>query len=35
MKIKLEIEIDTDNEDDICAIEDAIKKLKEILELME
>jgi|TARA_R110000851_G_scaffold9350_3_gene34849 hypothetical protein len=35
MKIKLEFEIDTDDENDIQAIENVIEKLKEMLELMQ
>jgi hypothetical protein len=34
MKIKLEIEIDTENEQDLNTIEEVIEKLRELKELM-
>ena len=34
MKIKLEIEIDTDNEQDLNTIEEVIEKITELKELM-
>ena len=34
MKIKLEIEIDTENEQDLNTIEEVIEKLKELAEMM-
>jgi|TARA_B110000305_G_C19074673_1_gene463329 hypothetical protein len=35
MKIKIEIEIDTENKQDLNTIEEVIKKLTEIAEMME
>tara|TARA_B110000881_G_scaffold129084_1_gene113401 strand:+ start:1055 stop:1162 length:108 start_codon:yes stop_codon:yes gene_type:complete len=35
MKIKLEIEIDTENEQDLNTIEELIEKLRELKEMME
>jgi hypothetical protein len=35
MKIKIELEIDTEVEQDLNAVEDFIKKLTEIAEMME
>jgi hypothetical protein len=35
MKIKVEVEIDTENEQDIHTIEELIKKLKELVEYMQ
>mgnify|MGYP003636989489 FL=1 len=35
MKIKLEIEIDTENEQDLNTIEELIEKLAELKEMME
>tara|TARA_R110000868_G_scaffold335843_1_gene596733 strand:- start:167 stop:274 length:108 start_codon:yes stop_codon:yes gene_type:complete len=35
MKIKLEIEIDTENEQDLNTIEEVIEKLRELKETME
>jgi|TARA_B110000908_G_scaffold97564_1_gene115192 hypothetical protein len=35
MKIKLEIEIDTENEQDLNTIEEVIEKLRELKEMME
>jgi hypothetical protein len=34
VKIKLEIEIDTENEQDLNTIEEVIEKLKELAEMM-
>ena len=34
MKIKIEIEIDTENEQDLNTIEEVIKKLRELKEMM-
>ena len=34
MKIKLEIEIDTENEQDLNTIEEVIEKLRELKEIM-
>ena len=34
MKIKIEIEIDTENEQDLSAIEEVIEKITELKELM-
>tara|TARA_B110000305_G_scaffold47834_1_gene51267 strand:- start:1703 stop:1807 length:105 start_codon:yes stop_codon:yes gene_type:complete len=34
MKIKLEIEIDTENEQDLNTIEEIIEKLRELKEIM-
>jgi hypothetical protein len=35
MKIKLEIEIDTENEQDLNTIEEVIEKLRDLKEMME
>ena len=35
MKIKVEVEIDTENEQDIHTIEELIEKLKELVEYMQ
>jgi hypothetical protein len=35
MKIKIEIEIDTENEQDLNTIEDLVEKLKELAEYMQ
>jgi hypothetical protein len=35
MKIKLEIEIDTENDQDLNTIEEVIEKLRELKEMME
>lgn len=35
MKIKLEIEIDTESEQDLNTVEELIKKLKELAEYMQ
>ena len=35
MKIKLEIEIDTESEQDLNTIEEVIEKLRELKEMME
>jgi hypothetical protein len=35
MKIKLEIDIDTENEQDLTTIEEVIEKLRELKEMME
>jgi hypothetical protein len=35
MKIKIEIEIDTENEQDLNTIEEVIEKLRELKEMME
>ena len=35
MKIKLEIEIDTENEQDLNTIEEVIEKLRELKEMLE
>jgi hypothetical protein len=35
VKIKLEIEIDTENEQDLNTIEEVIEKLRELKEMME
>ena len=34
MKIKIEIEIDTENEQDLSAIEEVIEKITELKEIM-
>ena len=34
MKIKVEVEIDTENEQDLHTIEEVIEKLKELAEMM-
>ena len=35
MKIKIEIEIDTENEQDLNTIEEVIEKLRDLKEMME
>ena len=35
MKIKIEVEIDTENKSDLNTIEELIEKLKDIMEYME